>query len=558
LRNCYKHIALFLLAGPWCFSAMAQYTHETYFRGMQEVLHAKLYEHKQKFHPDVQPYYVAEVEKCVGKDSLFQYKIPKENRFYKKVLTDNLLSIHKKKWSLAADPILNVVGGFDLSKSKGVYESGLGMKLQAGFFDKLAIGGSVLFNQSVFPYFISEKISNSRVVPGQGYAYRSSLGGYNYLNYDFYANYHFLKYFTLEAGIGKHFWGDGYRSLFLSDNAYNYPYLKLTTNVWNIKLVNLYTNFKDMSGTASSRWSDMKNKYGAFHYLSWDISKRVNLGFFESVIWEGKDTAGNRGFDISYLNPVIFLRPVEFSRGSPDNSLLGISLRVKVGKRISLYGQLLIDDIIFSEAKNGIFHRIQRLFHPGDSTLTTGYWANKQGWQLGVRSYDMFGIKNFSGLVECNWVRPYTYAHRRVTQNYGHYNEPLAHPAGANFWETSTFVWYSYRRWFFEAHFNYLVTGLDTANSNFGQDIYKPAWDVYEPEWDNVPVQQYGNEIAQGIKTRIAYYSLNVSYLLNPKNNLRFVLGYYYRSSDSNLKHDYAHVISLGIKMSMADRHFDY
>jgi hypothetical protein len=558
LRNYIKHIALFLVAGLWGFSAMAQFTHLNYFKGMQEVLNAKLYEHKQKFHPDVQPYYAAEVEKCVGKDSLFRYKIPKENSFYKKVLTDNLLSLHHKKWSLAADPILNVVGGFELSKSKGVYESGLGMKLQAGLFDNLAIGGSALFNQSVFPDFISEKISHSRVVPGQGYAYKSSFGGVNYLNYNFYANYHFLKYFTLEAGMGKHFWGDGYRSLFLSDNAYNYPYLKLTTNVWNIKLVNLYTNFKDMSGMASSRWTDMKNKYGAFHYLSWDISKRVKLGFFESIIWEGKDTAGNRGFDFSYLNPVIFLRPIEFSRGSPDNSLLGISLRVKVGKRTSLYGQLLIDDIIFSEAKNGILHRIQRLFHPGDSTLTTGYWANKQGWQLGIRSYDMFGVKNFSGLLECNWVRPYTYAHRRVTQNYGHYNEPLAHPAGANFWETSAFVWYSYRRWFFEAHFNYLVSGLDTANSNFGQDIYQPAWDVYEPEWNNVPVQQYGNEIAQGIKTRIAYYSLHISYLLNPKNNLRFVMGYYYRSSDSDIMNDYAHVISLGIKMSLSDRHFDY
>lgn len=525
---------------------------------MQEVLNATLYQHKQDFHPDIQPWYAAEVEKCKQTDSLFLYRIPKDNKFYRKVLTKNWLEVDTKKLKLWADPILNAVGGFDMAHKEGYCESGLGIRLQAVLFSKISFGGSVSYNQSSFPDFITEKIQMRRVIPGQGYAYPSAIGGYNYLNYDLYANYHFLKYFTLEGGFGKHFWGDGYRSLFLSDNAYNYPYLKLTTNVWHIKLVNLYTNFKDMGGVSSSRWGKMNNKYGAFHYLSWDISKRVNLGFFEAVIWEGKDTAGNRGFDISYLNPVIFLRPVEFSRGSPDNSLLGLSLRVKVGKKTSLYGQLLIDDMIWSEVTKGISHRFNKWIHPGDSVLPYGHWANKQAWQVGVKSYDMFGLENFSGLLECNFARPYTYAHRRPMQNYGHYNEPLAHPAGANFWETSAFLWYSYKRWFFEGHFNYISTGLDTANSDFGQDIYKPVWDVYEAETNNIPVQQYYNTIGQGIKTRIGYYSVNVSYLLNPKNHLRFVMGYYYRSSDSYLKHQYAHVISLGIKMSMPDRHYDY
>ena len=525
---------------------------------MQEVQNASLYQHGQKFHPDIQPYYKTEVDKCELQDSLFRFKLPKENKFYRKTLTKDLLEIHQNNIDLTADPILCAVGGMDMSDRKGFCETGLGIRFQADLYHKIAFGGSILYNQSSFPDFINNKIEHSRVIPGQGYAYKSAIGGYNYLNYDLYANYHFLKYFTLEAGFGKNFWGDGYRSLFLSDNAFNYPYLKLTTNVWNIKLVNLYTNFKDMSSVSSSRWSKMNNKYGAFHYLSWDISKRVNLGFFESIIWEGKDSLGNRGFDYNYLNPVIFLRPVEFSRGSPDNALLGLSLRVKVGKRTSLYGQLLIDDIIFNEVKNGIWHRIKKWFHSGDSTLTYGFWSNKQAWQLGVKSYDMFGVRNFSGLLEFNFVRPYTYAHRRVIQNYGHFNEPLAHPAGANFWETSAFVWYSYKRWFFEAHFNYIVTGLDSTNSDVGQDIYKPVWDVYEAESNNIPVQHYGNNIAQGIRTRIAYYSVNVSYLLNPKNNLRFVLGYYYRSSDSHVNHDYANVISLGIKMSLPDRHFDY
>ncbi|MEI6124209.1 MAG: hypothetical protein WCQ95_11350 [Bacteroidota bacterium] len=491
-------------------------------------------------------------------DTLFQYKIPKETHFYEKALTKNVVSYKSTKCNFTADPLLNAIGGYDFAGKKATYESGLGVKIQGDFYKKLAFGGSFLYNQSCFPEFITEEIEKSRIVSGQGYAYKSASEGYNYLNYDLFASYNFLKYFTLEAGFGKNFWGDGYRSLFLSDNAYNYPYLKLTTHVWHFKLVNLYTNFKDMTGIPLTRWRDMTNKYGAFHYLSWDISKRVNLGFFESIIWQGKDSAGNRGFDINYLNPILFLRPVEFSRGSPDNALLGVSLRVKVGKKTSIYGQLLIDDIIWGEALSGTWNRIKKIFHPHDTTLSYGFWTNKAAWQIGVKSYDLFKIKNLSALLEFNFARPYTYAHRIVTQNYGHYNEPLAHPAGANFRETVLLLRYSYKRWFFECHLNYIVTGMDTLNSDFGQDIYKPVWDVYDPAANNVPVQHYFNNIAQGIKTRIEYYSVNAAYLINPKNNLRVVLGYYYRSSASSIKNNYANVVTFGIKMSIPDKYYDY
>ena len=68
-------------------------------------------------------------------------------------------------------------------------------------------------------------------------------------------------------------------------------------------------------------------KYTTTHYLSWAISKRVNLSFFDAIVWSATDSAGNyRGFDAQYLNPIIFMRPVEFSIGSPDNALMGLNL----------------------------------------------------------------------------------------------------------------------------------------------------------------------------------------------------------------------------------------
>jgi len=35
------------------------------------------------------------------------------------------------------------------------------------------------------------------------------------------------------------------------------------------------------------------------------VSKRLNLGFFETVVWENDN---DRGFDLNYLNPIVFYR----------------------------------------------------------------------------------------------------------------------------------------------------------------------------------------------------------------------------------------------------------
>jgi hypothetical protein len=136
------------------------------------------------------------------------------------------------------------------------------------------------------------------------------------------------------------------------------------------------------------------------------------FGFFDAVIWK-TDSLGSRGFEFSYLNPIIFLRPVEASLDSPDNMMLGANVKYKVFSRTSLYGQLLLDEFKLNEIKAG-----------------NGWWGNKHAFQLGLKSYSV-GIKNLNLQAELNYVRPYTYQHRSTLQNYAHYNQALAHPYGS-------------------------------------------------------------------------------------------------------------------------------
>jgi hypothetical protein len=104
------------------------------------------------------------------------------------------------------------------------------------------------------------------------------------------------------------------------------------------------------------------------HYLDVNIGKKNSLtvGIFEAVMWK---PAASRGYELHYLNPIIFLRPVENSVGSPDNALLGTNIRWKLNSRNTLYAQLMLDELLLDEVRAG-----------------KGWWGNKQAFQLGYKS----------------------------------------------------------------------------------------------------------------------------------------------------------------------------
>ncbi|MDZ7846829.1 MAG: hypothetical protein U5L96_08690 [Owenweeksia sp.] len=185
-------------------------------------------------------------------------------------------------------------------------------------------------------------------------------------------------------------------------------------------------------------------KYVASHYLSVNVTKRWNLSFFESIILG--DTAQQRGIDVSFFNPIIFYRPVEFAVGSRSgNALLGFASSYKLADGLPLYGQFTLDE-----------------FNLEAFARQRGSWLNKYAWQLGLKYYDAFKIKGLFARVEYNGARPYTYAHRYPISNYGHYGQAMAHPWGANFHEALLHLIYQRDRWEVEARYHYGRMGLNT------------------------------------------------------------------------------------------------
>ncbi len=502
-------------------------------------LEQTLYSPDVYFHTSVKPWLIPEINKITNIDSLknqFSIKSSYHHKFcnsvWDKIFNENLIILNKQDFKMTIDPVMNFEFGKDISiNNDSKYINTRGVLAEGSIGKDFSFSSTFYENQSTFIHYLDSNIRNTTVVPGQGQIKEFKGSGFDYAWASAYISYTPSKHFNIQFGHGKNFIGDGYRSLLLSDNAFNYPYLKITTNIWRFKYINLYAQFQDLK-TPHSYYLGYDKKYGTFHYLSYTINKRLDVSLFEAIIWKAADSTGNRGFDINYLNPVIFYRPVEFSLGSPDNAMLGLNVSYKIRHHNVAYGQLLLDEFQIHEVMSG-----------------NGWWGNKQAFQLGLKSFDLFDIKNLYFQTEFNYARPYTYSHFSSLTNYGHYNQPLAHPLGANFQESISFLKYNYKRFFAELKFNYAVYGADSAGTDYGKDIFI--------SYDKHP-NEYGNFTGQGIKTTLIYKDFRISYLVNPATNLNISIGVSDRTENSTLSDKHSTFIYFGIRTSLNNFYYDF
>ena len=280
-------------------------------------------------------------------------------------------------------------------------------------------------------------------------------------------------------------------------------------------------------------------------FLSINATKRFNLSFFEAVVWRMNHAPGSNGFDINYLNPIAMLRPIESSLNSPDNVLVGINTKY-ILKDSYVYGQLVLDE-----------------FSIEDLRAKNGFWGNKIGYQLGYKVFDAFNIDRLTLQMEYNYVRPYTYAHHNPQQNYAHYNQPLAHPLGANFSESLFMINYKWRRFEIDAKMIFAKYGGKIKNdpTSYGNDVYFSTGN-YADEEGLVGIgsgrpSDFGIEMYQGNLTTIDYKTLNISYILNPHTNFKINLGVTLRNFHDDDDDDDDQFINFGIMSDLFNHYYD-
>lgn len=338
------------------------------------------------------------------------------------------------------------------------------------------------------------------------------------------------RFFTFLGGYGKNFFGEGYRSLLLSDHASNYPFLKIETAFGGIKYVNLYSVWNDNSVNPFNKSLD-KMKFSASHYLSWNITREFNLSVFESVVWQSKDSLANRGFDLNYLNPVVFYRPVEYSSGSADNVLLGLNLSYNLSGKHKIYSQVIIDEFLLSQIKSD-----------------QKWWGNKYGIQFGYKTNHFF-IPNLYFQSELNLVRPFTYSHKYSVQNYGHLNASVTHPIGANFYEILNIISYQKNAFSLTHKLTFAAFGTDRDSVNFGQNIFNSYADRED---------DFGHLIMQGERRNVLNESIIFEFPVCRAIDLYLNATYNYRMQWTSSHTHHTHFFSVGLRSRIWNQYSDY
>lgn len=451
-------------------------------------------------------------------------------------LVNNQSSDTEKIFCIEPNASTEIMFGSDFA-----HMSGAGVKMT---FEKNKFSAA-MFPQFIFadyPGFVGEKFDSMNVFPYYGKTLISSGNTSGVLSVPLYMKYDLNRIFSLEGGNGKAFLGDGYRSMMLSDQTAEYPFARIVANLNQIKYMHQISRWRQELSDGSN-----ETKFAATHYLSWMITKKLNFSVFESVIWMSEDSVRQRGFEWLYLNPVMFFRPAEFALGSPDNNVLGGNISWNLFSKTKVYGQFVLDEFFISEIKNYLKH----LLKPDDAAIQYGAWVNKQAFQVGVKSMDVFGINDLNCLAEFNYARPYIGSHRDPMLSNTHMNQPVAHPFGANFYE---FVFRSeYKKTAWSAHLNmmYYLTGLDSAGTHCGQNLLQSTFDSPLNN-GNIPVQYYGNAVGQGVRHDVVF--INAEFRKNlfwNSNILIWRIGAMYRFDKSALINASDKYIYTGIFFNM-------
>ena len=457
------------------------------------------------------------------KESFMSAK-PVLKSFYK--TKANFLEVNNKDIFLVVNPVLQIHQAVEPGYDEGIFLNSRGVSVRGMLAKKVGFSSFITDNQERGPRFFQEQVNSFRAVPGNGFYKTFKKTGVDYFDARGYITFNAAKFIDFQIGYDKNFIGNGYRSLFLSDWGNSYLFAKINTKVWKFNYQNIFMElmpqFKKNGDTLLDR------KYAAMHHLSMNVTKWLNIGLFEGIIFGRKNS-----YELQYLNPVIFYRHIEGTIGSPDNAVAGFDFKANVAHRMQFYGQFLLDEFILSAVKN----------NPTS-------WVNKFGIQAGVKYVDAFGVKNLDLQGEINRVRPFTYSHNDSISNYTHYNQPLAHPLGANFQEFIGIAHYQPApKWTIDARAIYYYQGLDSAGRNFGANIFK---------LNTTRIGDDGYKVGSGAKATCFNGTVLVSYEL--RQNLFLDASFQNRTYKiaNRTGQSNTTLVTAGIRLNMFKRQYDF
>ncbi len=441
----------------------------------------------------------------------------------------HLYAVKDKAFSIVIDPVLNSQYGKTTEATK-TFINTRGILIRGQIDNKLGFYTYISDNQEEDPLYVQSYVSKWNALPGQGFFKQFQNTGYDYFNARGGVTFNTGKYFDLQFAYDKLFVGNGYRSLFLSDFSSNYLFLRFTTHIGKINYeAILAQTTAPFSWPVQNQHRAVPANYLAIHHLSWQMTKRFNFGLYENVM-----ESGQNGFRPGYLNPIIFYKAIEQDYGIAGKTNIGFDFKWNALNNVQFYGQLLFNEFLMSE----IVH------------YKRGSWENKQALQLGMKYIDAFSIKNFDLQVETNLIRPYTYTNTDSSTAFTNFNQPLAHPLGANVREFIAIAQLQpLHKLYITAKAFYFEQGTDSAGLNMGSNILK-SYDTR--------ARDYWLKIGSGNLAKTLFTSFTVSVETLPNLFVDGNISYRTYSVAGNNNSSNNVFYSFGIRWNIARRDFEF
>ena len=356
-------------------------------------------------------------------------------------------------------------------------------------FDYLQIGLLGNVNQSIFNFS-----------PEQSYAYldqSKDADGFWTEYIDTKLSYN-NKNFIIELGKFNRHWGNGNRSLYISDKAPSYPQIGLKYKL-NQKLSYFYFHgFLNSNIPDSSRSLYYKNNFSqrsisiprniAAHRIEWKPNDKFIFNFNESVIY------ATRSIDIYYLIPILPFYPIENYIGDTDNIQMGVDILFKINELQKMYVSFFMDEFtpewIFKSKNHNWF-----------------------GWQFGYSMKDLIWKKS-ELQIEYNWTDQRIYMHKYEINDFYNHQHPLGFWAGPHA-EELLFNYITYfKKRVLKFHFSKTKRGLNSRE--MVEDNYKDMQlKRYEEGSEERSLISIGFKTPSNIKD--LRYSIDLNYI-NFKN----------------------------------------
>ncbi|MEN9334225.1 MAG: hypothetical protein RLY35_1405 [Bacteroidota bacterium] len=397
------------------------------------------------------------------------------------VFRDHLIQLKNSQYTITIDPLLQLEVYQDLKNEtynniRGkLYNNGRGAIVQGRIGNGVEFQTIFLENQSVLPYYQSIWADSTGVIPGMGRHKVFKKYGYDYGISTSSLYIGSKSWWNLGLMYGKQFFGNGYRSLVLSDASMNMPLLQLG-------LHNQHFQYKTTAGIGqeqsriplgSTGESLFKRKLITWNYLSYLPTEHLEIALLETVVSQRWTPQGVVAPALHAYIPVLGARGWMAQKDTNATVMYGANLKWNANRNTTFYGQY--GWVMKGMGKNAI--------------------------QFGALFTDI-GMKNLDLRVEYNQVGEYFYAQDINLMSLTQQNQSLGHASGSALTEWLIRGHYRWKRLLAQGCYHVIQQELGNASNPYATS--------------------YGSK--QGSRD-FQYFQGEIGYLVQPHTHLCVWLG---------------------------------